>query len=287
MRIVLLQLNIYAISLLLCSAEPEALGTITFKITDFTMLQCVNSERCTGNISVRFQTARSGMLVEQTFDLADWQSERSANFHKPWPGLVMVTLSLNSSDSELVSRESLLFPRGSFQNIKDNWTYISLYGRQSLFTMTAKVECLDYHYGQDCAQICKPETCLVESNFIKCKPGWRGANCQAPICSPNCSSSNGYCDQPGECKCKRGWTGNGCNECVPYDGCLNGGCKANAPFTCDCDPGWTGALCNIESHYCRSNNSCVNGGVCLDSHDPLEPFRCICPNNQTGSKCEL
>ena len=99
-----------------------------------------------------------------------------------------------------------------------------------------------------------------------------------------------------ECMCPPGLNGRNCsvelNSC-DSDPCLNGATCRDAGmdeqnslmsgFTCFCSDGYSGLMCEIEL-ICR--NQCLNGGTCVEDSD-AQPPSCQCPNDFTGSFCEV
>lgn len=75
-----------------------------------------------------------------------------------------------------------------------------------------------------------------------CPHGYRGSECDEPVCLEGCHPEHGYCEQPGQCLCRLGWTGMQCKDCLTLPGCAHGGC--HRPFECRCQPGWSGILCS-------------------------------------------
>ncbi|XP_037918236.1 delta-like protein 4 [Hermetia illucens] len=139
---------------------------------------------------------------------------------------------------------------------------------------------------QDCQVLpgCQHGTCTKPLE-CKCLPGYTGILCQIPICSETCHRQRGYCRRPGECRCKVGWTGEDCSKCHPYPGCVHGDCRK--PWECNCKPGWGGMLCDQELKYCEENpDTCLNGGRCISLLKEDGNFRCLCPNEFWGRRCE-
>eukprot|EP01033_Poteriospumella_lacustris_P007526 gene7527-5412_t len=74
-------------------------------------------------------------------------------------------------------------------------------------------------------------TC-VAPNTCRCATGWKGSNCNIPICEQDCSH-NGNCTSPNVCTCERGWEGYDCSVPICAQECNNGGLCV-APDTCKC-----------------------------------------------------
>lgn len=74
-------------------------------------------------------------------------------------------------------------------------------------------------------------TCIAP-NTCRCAEGWKGWNCNIPICAQNCSH-HGNCTGPNQCTCERGWSGDSCTIPLCAQECLNGG-YCVAPDVCKC-----------------------------------------------------
>lgn len=74
-------------------------------------------------------------------------------------------------------------------------------------------------------------TCIAP-NTCRCATGWKGSNCNIPICEQDCQH-NGNCTSPNVCTCERGWEGYDCSVPICAQECNNGGLCV-APDTCKC-----------------------------------------------------
>lgn len=106
-----------------------------------------------------------------------------------------------------------------------NWTLLNYVGRNAGLTYRIRVICAENYYNETCTTLCKPRddifghyTCDDSGNKI-CLSGYRGENCETPICKSGCSE-HGTCKKPGTCSCLFGWQGPNCSECIPYPGIL-------------------------------------------------------------------
>ncbi|XP_015789655.1 neurogenic locus protein delta [Tetranychus urticae] len=140
-----------------------------------------------------------------------------------------------------------------------------------------------------------------------CPPGFRGDDCNSPICKTGCHSTHGYCNEPNECKCKFGWTGEFCSLCVPMPGCIHGSCSK--PFECRCEEGWSGMFCDKptckpgchpQNGYCEHPGECrcrfgYRGDNCTEcatmpgcqNGDCENPLDCNCFKGWTGLFCNI
>jgi hypothetical protein len=106
-----------------------------------------------------------------------------------------------------------------------------------------------------------------------CDQGWRGENCEQPICTETCV--NGYCIANETCQCDEGWSGKRCDIALCDSECVNGFCTS--PNHCQCNSGWSGAVCSEP--VCKK--ACSNGGKCTT------PNHCSCALGWSGSTCEF
>ncbi|CAC5368233.1 unnamed protein product [Mytilus coruscus] len=76
-----------------------------------------------------------------------------------------------------------------------------------------------------------------------CCPGWKGYNCNIPICSPSCRNG-GRCTSPFKCSCPSGYTGDICSglsDCSYNKPCYPGRCYGGSG--CSCTNGFAGRSC--------------------------------------------
>ncbi|XP_069122178.1 uncharacterized protein [Argopecten irradians] len=81
----------------------------------------------------------------------------------------------------------------------------------------------------------------------RCCPGYKGAGCNTPICSPICEN-NGRCVSPNNCQCLQGTTGSRCQQitCSYLKPCFPGICSY--PDNCRCQDGFAGQRCLTIQH---------------------------------------
>ena len=109
------------------------------------------------------------------------------------------------------------------------------------------------------------------------------------VCGKGCSDEHGYCHNPGECKCRQGYQGPRCDAPIAKPGCRYG--TASKPYSCECLPGYTGDLCDQPIRpsrtACDLPNRCQNGGKCVSSIRSSSQYFCECPTGYTGYNCEI
>ncbi|RZF46822.1 hypothetical protein LSTR_LSTR008054 [Laodelphax striatellus] len=196
---------------------------------------------------------------------------------------------VNTSTSE----SNVLIEEASYSGIilpSSEWHTLNHEGQVARITYRVRVQCAANYYNATCQTFCRPR----DDNFghykcstngdKECIHGWKGDNCQTPICRAGCHPEHGHCSQPGECECRRGWRGKLCDECEPYPGCKHGYCK-EIPWQCICETNWGGILCDQDLNYCGTNEPCQNGGTCENTAP--DSFLCNCPEGFSGLNCEI
>ncbi|CAN9502052.1 unnamed protein product [Ophioblennius macclurei] len=101
-------------------------------------------------------------------------------------------------------------------------------------------------------------------------------------CNAGCNPENGFCEKAGKCRCKPGWRGENCEQCVTFPGCLHGRCEK--AWQCMCEDGWVGSLCDRDTRLC-SSSPCTANATCIDTGE--RGYLCICPSDYTGENCHL
>ncbi|KRY75819.1 Delta-like protein 4 [Trichinella pseudospiralis] len=149
-----------------------------------------------------------------------------------------------------------------------------------IFTFRIETRCSKHYYGDDCSILCNATASLpCHPKELPCTMGWTGKHCNSPVCAKNCTAG---CTEPDVClDCSLDSNAEDCSHCVPHLDCINGYCKL--PGQCICHPGWTGPFCDILDVICNTDNTCFNGGVCVNKDDS---YRCICLIGYTGERCE-
>ncbi|XP_021363702.1 uncharacterized protein LOC110456947 isoform X2 [Mizuhopecten yessoensis] len=76
----------------------------------------------------------------------------------------------------------------------------------------------------------------------RCCPGYRGNDCNTPVCNPPCKNS-GRCVSPNYCRCLEGTVGKACEQitCSYLKPCFPGICSF--PDNCQCQDGFGGTTC--------------------------------------------
>ncbi|MGI5830478.1 MAG: formylglycine-generating enzyme family protein [Bradymonadia bacterium] len=156
-----------------------------------------------------------------------------------------------------------------------------------------------------CTPACVHGTCS-ESHQCVCEAGWKGEQCDLPICNVECTG-NRVCTAPEVCGCRAGWEGSNCDISVCEVECKNGGICLT-PNVCTCAEGWEGATCEIPvcDPTCGENQECIAPNVCKckdgwignDCKKPVcafvcrnggactSPNVCTCSPFYTGQTCE-
>lgn len=152
-----------------------------------------------------------------------------------------------------------------------------------------RVLCQENYYGDTCTRFCRKRDdafghyrCLL-SGDKECLPGWRGPNCETPVCKEGCHPEHGHCSRPGDCDCRPGWRGELCSACRPYPGCKHGSCN-DTSWDCTCDTNWGGILCDQDLNYCGTHEPCQHGGTCENTAP--DQYLCSCAEGFSGSECE-
>lgn len=94
----------------------------------------------------------------------------------------------------------------------------------------------------------------------RCQNGWKGANCDVPICDNPTCRYNQICKEPNVCDCYRGPSGECTFEACADDGknCYPGYCdKSTSDWKCVCPAGFTGPNCETITNTPDINNCYV------------------------------
>lgn len=106
----------------------------------------------------------------------------------------------------------------------------------------------------------------------KCKPGWKGANCDKLNCVNGTLESN-------LCKCNKFWTGKLCDK-LNCEGLGNYVPNKNKSG-CVCNSYFQGENCNF-SKACTTEPKCSGNGYCTNINNVSH---CICNSGFTGYDC--
>ncbi|CAF0762583.1 unnamed protein product [Rotaria sp. Silwood1] len=174
------------------------------------------------------------------------------------------------TDSSYPSASSGIFQRQMLFDISRNTTNMN---QLSIGLMTY---CQATYYGQQCSVRCisnddctSSYTCDTITGTKICSPGWYGVECafrNKSYIQPICSSNTLTCYNDGFCHAFN---------------------NTNQP-TCCCPFGFTGLNCQYLS-TCSINVTCLNGGLCNPSYDPLSRsyyYVCSCAIGYTGLFCQ-
>lgn len=152
----------------------------------------------------------------------------------------------------------------------DDWQTGSARSYHASIQYSVKLACNKEFTGKSCSfsKVClkpnikpHPRFHCTSSGEMVCRPGWEGARCERPVCSPGCDGSHGYCERPGECQCRVGWHGPRCDQCDLLLGCSRNGYCTKA-FECKCRAGWSGVFCNVPVCSPGCQGSCSRPGQC-------------------------
>jgi len=163
--------------------------------------------------------------------------------------------------------------------------------------------CEDGYTGRDCdsnidecqSSPCVNGTCVDKVNGFDClcQTGFSGVRCEVDV--NDClsvSCGNGTCTDHVNnysCICNVGFTGRHCEILITE--CTNASCYPNVPctendftITCGvCPSGFTGDGKNCKDIDDCVNQTCANGGSCVDG---ISNYSCSCPAGYTGDHCE-
>ncbi|XP_061721976.1 protein jagged-1b isoform X1 [Cydia pomonella] len=152
-----------------------------------------------------------------------------------------------------------------------------------------RVSCAPNYYNTTCTTFCRARDdkfghyACDDTGAKRCLPGWRGDNCEQPVCKEGCHPTHGRCDRPGDCDCRPGWRGALCSQCQPYPGCKHGYCNGSS-WDCTCDTNWGGILCDQDLNYCGTHEPCQHGGTCENTAP--DQYLCTCAEGFSGADCE-
>ncbi|GAU98341.1 hypothetical protein RvY_09500 [Ramazzottius varieornatus] len=197
---------------------------------------------------------------------------------------------LNAQGAQADRTVDLLLEQGVQSNEigpTDGWRVYVHEGKRGKITYRVRVVCDEYYGNATCSAYCKPRDdkfghwyCTADAKRV-CLDGWKGPQCEAPICSSTCQ--NGTCTVPGECRCRHGWKGVDCNQCIPHVACKHGTCQSK-PWECVCQKGWGGPMCDRDLNYCGNHQPCYNYAVCHNTADS-SGYECRCPPGFGGKDC--
>ncbi|CAL2052459.1 unnamed protein product [Caenorhabditis brenneri] len=159
-------------------------------------------------------------------------------------------------------------------------------------TIQLRNKCDTSFYGKRCGRFCISSRdhrnhweCSSEGER-RCAAGYTGADCSTPTCFGGCNG-RGRCISPNKCSCFDGFNGTQCEQCIPRPGCLHGGCLNGMPNTCKCKDGFIGEKCDTDVDICSAQKPCANGGRCSIDPSSGSGFKCECPFNFLGARCEI
>ncbi|XP_074598394.1 uncharacterized protein LOC141853072 [Brevipalpus obovatus] len=208
--------------------------------------------------------------------------------------IVSVAMHSKSSDfivplEKQIHLDDNVLPTNRSSDSPRSWLYKTFKTPRSHLVYRYRIYCDLYYYGDECSEFCRERndifghyTCL-NSGQKQCLHGWKGDNCEKPICRSGCSLEHGYCSEPDQCQCRPGYSGPLCNQCLLYPGCVHGYCLK--PWQCLCYRNWGGILCDQDLNYCGTHQPCLNGGLC--GNIAPNQYKCHCKPGYEGNNCQI
>ncbi|XP_071054317.1 protein jagged-1b isoform X3 [Onthophagus taurus] len=246
--------------------------------------------------SCSFGHTSSPVLGRDSFTLTDPELEKGKlvlPFTFRWTRSFTLILQALDYSNHSVPAVTNLIDEATYSGLIDpsaEWHTLNHNGARTRLTYRIRVKCDDFYYNLTCTKFCRARD--DPFGHYRCNPngdkecieGWKGTNCEEPVCKNGCHPIHGKCDKPGSCNCRPGWHGENCDECEPYPGCKNGYCNGTS-WQCICNTNWGGILCDQDLNYCGTHEPCLNGGTCENTAP--DAYHCTCPEGFSGVNCEV
>ncbi|KAK6756333.1 hypothetical protein RB195_014628 [Necator americanus] len=247
-------------------------------------VRLISSRSCNVKLCVKKPQAKpldSCLLESQLISLQSQQQRVvSTPFHFPFPDTFVLVTELYDTQGGQLSQNT------SKERFAVDNEFTPAVGSSDFLDIAFRASCHPSYFGTGCQRYCKSSisyTCDSEGRKI-CAEGWKGEQCDQPICLEGCK--HGRCVEPGRCECDHGFFGSTCAECRRSENCRHGTCRDNQPFTCACEQGWGGIYCERDLEYCARHRPCKSGGVCVNGGVRTD-FTCQCPEGFVGATCEI
>nr|XP_022913222.1 protein serrate-like [Onthophagus taurus] len=128
-----------------------------------------------------------------------------------WRSFTLILQALDYSNHSVPAVTNLI-DEATYSGLIDpsaEWHTLNHNGARTRLTYRIRVKCDDFYYNLTCTKFCRARD--DPFGHYRCNPngdkecieGWKGTNCEEPVCKNGCHPIHGKCDKPGSCKSQR------------------------------------------------------------------------------------